>query len=454
MKILHISLGTPKFRSGGLPLYNHDLMKVQKKMGYDVSMLYPGHFDFLKKTRLKTKKNNDYEVFEVINPNFVAIPFGINNPSKFMSIGDVKVYRNFLIKLKPEVIHVHTLMGIQSSFFEAAEELGIPMVYTTHDYYPLCCKTNMIDFEGKLCDEISPERCARCNSSVTTTSLMQYLMQSSTYQNFKKSLFFSYIRKNKKNKLKVEQPIITKEISKDCVEEYSQLNKYRLNILKKMSKIHCNSSIAKDVYEEYINVEKEVISITLRDIKDNRKLIKRAVKDKVKIGYIGSKDPYKGLEVLLNASNLLVKDKIDFELNIYGDDFSSLEISSKLNCIKHGRFPREKLGNIMGDLDLLIIPSIWKETFGFTALEAISYGVPVMVSEYVGAKDIVEKIDSRCLFKPTVESLYKKMKYFIENNTYRKDLNEKLHKAKIKFEMEEHAKEMIRFYEDVVEKND
>ena len=31
----------------------------------------------------------------------------------------------------------------------------------------------------------------------------------------------------------------------------------------------------------------------------------------------------------------------------------------------------------------------WYETFGFTVLEALSYGVPVMVTDSVGAKDIV-----------------------------------------------------------------
>ena len=39
--------------------------------------------------------------------------------------------------------------------------------------------------------------------------------------------------------------------------------------------------------------------------------------------------------------------------------------------------------------DVLVAPSIWYETFGFTVLEALSYGVPVIVSDHVGAKDII-----------------------------------------------------------------
>lgn len=37
----------------------------------------------------------------------------------------------------------------------------------------------------------------------------------------------------------------------------------------------------------------------------------------------------------------------------------------------------------------MIAPSVWFETFGYTVLEALSYGVPVIVTKNVGAKDIV-----------------------------------------------------------------
>jgi glycosyltransferase involved in cell wall biosynthesis len=39
--------------------------------------------------------------------------------------------------------------------------------------------------------------------------------------------------------------------------------------------------------------------------------------------------------------------------------------------------------------DVLVAPSICFETFGFTVLEALSFGVPVIVSDCVGAKEII-----------------------------------------------------------------
>ena len=56
-------------------------------------------------------------------------------------------------------------------------------------------------------------------------------------------------------------------------------------------------------------------------------------------------------------------------------------------------------------MDVLIVPSIWKETFGFVVLEALSYGVPVIVSDNVGAKDIVKQYDERFVFTSASELL-------------------------------------------------
>lgn len=55
--------------------------------------------------------------------------------------------------------------------------------------------------------------------------------------------------------------------------------------------------------------------------------------------------------------------------------------------ISHGH---DQLKEIFDDTDVLICPSIWYETFGYTVIEALSYGVPVIISDHVGAKDIVK----------------------------------------------------------------
>jgi len=55
----------------------------------------------------------------------------------------------------------------------------------------------------------------------------------------------------------------------------------------------------------------------------------------------------------------------------------------------HDRYTYAELEMIFDKTDLLIVPSVWYETFGFQVLEALSYGVPVLVSGNVGAQDIL-----------------------------------------------------------------
>lgn len=72
----------------------------------------------------------------------------------------------------------------------------------------------------------------------------------------------------------------------------------------------------------------------------------------------------------------------------------------------HDKYSYADLERIFDETDVLVAPSIWYETFGFTVLEALSYGVPVVISGNVGAKDIlvqgagivIENIDIQKLF--------------------------------------------------------
>ena len=79
---------------------------------------------------------------------------------------------------------------------------------------------------------------------------------------------------------------------------------------------------------------------------------------------------------------------------------------------------------------MLVAPSIWYETFGFTVLEALSYGLPVIVSDHVGAKDIVGdngiiissgNVDE---LKNAIQALDRKIKVDVKVKSWRQFLDE------------------------------
>lgn len=91
----------------------------------------------------------------------------------------------------------------------------------------------------------------------------------------------------------------------------------------------------------------------------------------------------------------------NFSLDVH---FTPIEMSPYIRV--HDRYSYTELKKIFDETDVLVAPSIWYETFGFTVLEALSYGVPVIISGNVGAKDIlaqgagvvIENIDATKLF--------------------------------------------------------
>lgn len=74
----------------------------------------------------------------------------------------------------------------------------------------------------------------------------------------------------------------------------------------------------------------------------------------------------------------------DFILDVH---FAPNEMSPYINV--NGRYSYNELEKIFDETDVLIAPSMWYETFGYTVLEALSYGVPVIISGTVGTKDIL-----------------------------------------------------------------
>lgn len=96
--------------------------------------------------------------------------------------------------------------------------------------------------------------------------------------------------------------------------------------------------------------------------------------------------PFKGWNVLKDACDRLWSDgKRNIELNIYG----YVSQPSQYMIVHENGYKYSELPKMMRDADIVVTPSICYETFGFTAVEALSYGVPVVVSSHVGAKDVV-----------------------------------------------------------------
>ncbi|MCR4702118.1 MAG: glycosyltransferase [Saccharofermentans sp.] len=387
MKILHYSLGFPPYRSGGLTKFCMDLMREQIKEGHEVSLLWPGEMSLFSNT-VKIKaggKNDGISSFEVINPLPVSYDEGIKDFGEFVKEGQKSVYDEFLAEFKPDVIHVHTLMGLHKNLLVSAKEQGIRLVFTTHDFFPICPKVTMYR-KGQICSSIeSCEECGVCNNTALGLKKIQ-ILQSPAYRASKDSALVKKMRKQHRDGYLVEDTSRDENGSVGTPADYKNLRNFYYSMLSLMDIIHYNSTVTKKAYEKVFNLENSVIiPITHSDISDNRHT-KEFNGDKLRIRYLGAQSSAKGYPVLKDALDKLWKERQDFCLDIH---FEPQERSEYMNS--HERYSYSELGRIFEETDILIAPSIWYETFGFTVLEALSFGVPVIISDTVGAKDILTK---------------------------------------------------------------
>ncbi|MBT2658628.1 glycosyltransferase [Bacillus sp. ISL-18] len=372
-------------RSGGLTRYAVDLMEEQAK-SHNVYHLYPGNVDlFNKNTRIIRNKNpkGNIEHYELINSLPLPIFRGVKEPKDFMVSVSPEVYTDFLKKIMPETIHIHTLMGIHKEFLITAKNLGIKIVYTTHDYYGICPTINLYKDNKKInCTDFENGKgCAECSRNALGTKAL-LLSQTPFYPILKKAKKFLL----KKNNVGVNSSEgSSADISEESAEEYVHLREYYFEMFRMVDYFHFNSSLTEKLFKEYMpSIKGEVVGITHRGI--NKGKVDKSEASKIRLGYLGPFKDYKGFFFLLEAFKDLPNDQ--FELHLYGDE-TQVEVPS--NVFLHGRYDSSELSSIFSSIDVLVIPSLWKETFGFVVLEALSNGTPVIISDNVGSKDLVQE---------------------------------------------------------------
>ena len=395
MVILHISLGLPPFRTGGLNRYCLDLMREQKRQGETVELLYPGEFIVGRKTKIKRTRNQEFQVFRVLNPLPLALTSGISEPVRYMKpCKNPEVYYRFLTRNKPDIIHIHSFQGIHKEFFQIAKQLHIKMVFTTHDYYPFCPCCVLLQRNGALCSGPEGNKCALCNQGRGFSPFKEFIMQSRLYEKLKYSSVVAKIRSQQVKSM--EQDISNVNLSFHRSNEvkapkYDELRQYYLEILSCVDKVHANSIVAQEIYKKfspnsfYCQLGITHAGITLKQ--------HTADKNVRRFGYVGGTKYYKGLIVLLKAIAILEARNItDYELWLYGADYQ--EYASQNSHIHNGGEYNEKTeAAVWASFDTLIVPSQCNETFGFVVTEAISHGVSVICSDLVGAKQLLSAED-------------------------------------------------------------
>lgn len=160
MRILHYTLGFPPHRTGGLVKYAFDLMEAERVLGHSVFAIYPGNFRLFDKKSYLLKDSGN--VYQLANGLPVPLMYGTAEPSVFITDRKIVGFEEFMAAVKPDVFHVHTLMGLPKELLGGMKQAGVRIVYTSHDYYGLCPKVNFINNKDEVCNGASRDNCMVC----------------------------------------------------------------------------------------------------------------------------------------------------------------------------------------------------------------------------------------------------------------------------------------------------
>lgn len=386
MKILHYTIGFQPDRTGGLVKYATDLIEAESRQGNDVVVLFPGTLGISQKFGIHHERTTSLrigvECFSITASLPLPLAGGIRNPERFMRKVDEQVYHEFLTRNHIQIIHVHSLMGIHLELFRVANKLGIPIVFTTHDYFGLSTEPNLY-LHGKSYDDQNNiafwEKVA-----VQAPSVRRDLI----YQLPGYHILRNIIKKMPKSKTEQDAEVTNsdQDLNTRLSEELKNLKRYYETMFKCIDYFIFNSEVTRNVFEKNLPfpLTGKVVQVTSKDaVKREIRIPAISTKTSLTIGYIGPSADYKGFFDFVKFANN--SQSVNRQFKTYGYA-PSLNLDGIEEC---GRFSRDEVKAVYSSLDVLVVPSRWKETFGLIVTEALTNGVRVFASDNVGAGELL-----------------------------------------------------------------
>lgn len=290
------------------------------------------------------------------------------------------IFRNYLLEKNPDIVHIHHLGGLSLGMIRVADELGIPVIITFHDHHPFCPRGQRIRDDKRICQKIILDECLEC------------LKPQTVGLNLPAKLAMYFLAKEKGLELLRE---MHKEIKR-------QLE--RVFLIISPSKFHSERIIEVDAPREKVIVLPYGLDLSLVETVPARP---KGAPVK-KFGYLGTLIPSKGVEDLILAfRKMKYKDR---ELHIYGEavpyhglydyDKRLKEMCYGLPVYFHGPYQPEELPRVLSEIDCVVLPSRWYESFGITIREAIRAKRPIIVSDIGAFREAVQHMENALLFPP------------------------------------------------------
>jgi glycogen(starch) synthase len=166
-----------------------------------------------------------------------------------------------------------------------------------------------------------------------------------------------------------------------------------------------NISVSRRALELGALPRSSVVYHGIEDSSANDCLLRPARNPSLKIcfAYVGRFVPEKGIPTLLQATRLLRKEGHEFEIRLIGDGPERPKLEAIIgqehleSCVRiTGYLTATALADALGDVGVVVMPSVWEETAGLAAIEQMMRGRLVIASNVGGLGEIVGDAGLKC----------------------------------------------------------
>ncbi len=362
MRILHIIHQYLPDHIGGTELYTHWLTQELARRGHEIAIF---HRRSAAGAGLSQRTEDGIEIWSAWNGRFQPT-------NRFLSIfrnpSLLDTFSQALDQIQPDVVHVEHLMGLPASILTTLQKRHIPYVVTLWDFWWVCANAQLLTNDTQeICS--GPDRftnCARC-----------------------------VLARSGSSALNLAQPLLPIPLA--------QRNRILKNSLINAAALIAPAPFVQNWYANYgIPAERTTVVPPGLDYPPDFAREDEGVRP-FRIGYIGGLSWQKGVHVLVNAFAQLPHPA---ELWIAGDPEFDPDYVAQLHQLANetvrvlGKLDRDSIWQMLTQVDVIVVPSLWYETFCFVVSEAFAMGVPVIASDLGVLADRVQDGVDGFLFPP------------------------------------------------------
>ena len=304
--------------------------------------------------------------------------------------------RHVLAAIRPDVVHVHNLLNLSMDLPALARAQGAAIAATLHDYTLVCPSggQRVHESESHVCASIDTARCARCFPESPFHALMAVsrlarpaglAMAGAAARRVRRVVPRLAGAMADLARRAPGPPLGATDLDRRL--EYASRVYEQIDLF-----VAPSAALGREFARLGLPPEKiQVSDYGLPRLEARRQA---STDGRLRIGFIGTLVWHKGAHVLVDAVRRLPADRID--VRIHGDPEAFSSYVGRLRTAAEGLpvrfmgpFDSARAGAVYGDLDVLVVPSLWPENSPLVIHEAFMAGVPVVGARQGGIPELV-----------------------------------------------------------------